>query len=102
MALTPTITRRATGGSIRRRVVDITFDNSYATGGKPFAPGDVELSVINGVDFSHARQGAAYSSNVVRYDAVNGKLLVYTAAGAEIAALTDLSTFVASLIIEGY
>ena len=85
----------------KRREVQITGDASYPTGGWPITPGLFELKSITAIDYSHATLAAAFSANVVRYDSVNSKLLVYTAAGVEVANATNLSTFVATAVVEG-
>lgn len=85
----------------KRREVTITGDTSYPTGGWPITPGLFELRSITAIDFSHATLGGAYSGNVVRYDSANSKLLVLSAAGVEVANATNLSTFVATLVVEG-
>lgn len=101
MAIASKILDRGTISRRIRREITVTGDNSYLTGGEPFTERDVEMSAITSVHFSHATLAGAYSSHNVRWDSVNKKLLVYTVAGVEIANAVDLSTFVATLIVEG-
>lgn len=101
MAVLPRVLDRGVIARRTRREISVTFDNSYATGGEPFTERDCELSAITSIHFSHATLAGAYTGHNVRWDSVNKKLLVYTIVGVEIAGAVDLSTFVATLIVEG-
>jgi hypothetical protein len=100
MALTVTVLKREASGSSRKRTVEVQFDSAYAPGGELFAPADVELTELHSVDFSHAKAGAATSTDAARYDQVNGKLLLFNAAGVEYGA-TDQSSKRVTLEVSG-
>ena len=106
MALTFTDVKRINiqkSGGIRFAVIDITFDNSYATGGWAVTPANLGMSVIYGMIALGPQVAAAGS--LITYDPVNGKLLAFksTAAGSlfgEIAA-ADLNTRVCRFYVVG-
>lgn len=56
------------------RVVTVTFDASYPTGGYPFAPADAEMTAFVLVDVSHP------SGYVCEYDYTNSKIKVFRTA----------------------
>jgi hypothetical protein len=95
-------------GDLKYVIVDITFDNSYPTGGEPVTPAQVGLDAVYGVTTlgnTYDAQGAV----VVSYDRTNSKLVAYGGDGAaagvtflkEIPNATDLSTITSSLIFVG-
>lgn len=91
MAVGKRILDRGSSGRRITRNVEITFDNAYATGGKPIVPGDFEMSGIELLEFSHAIRNGAHSTDQARYDGVGGKLQLFTIAGAELANASDQS-----------
>lgn len=75
-------------GNRRTQTWKVTFDSSYPTGGYAITPANFGLSVaIEWLDV--ALSSAAHP---VVWDNVNSKLKVFTAQGAEVANLTNLST----------
>lgn len=125
MAVTVTDIARGTIGHKRMALVQVTFDNSYPTGGEDFTPGQVGMSEFNAV-FADA------GDRNVEYDYPNKKLLVFQAPGGaahthtentaaaytqnattgsagavaagpngEVAAATDLSAFTTRLFVIG-
>lgn len=97
-------------GNKKVKVRDITFDNSYATGGLSLKPSDVRLSAIHFVLGAVAKNAAGTSSVPVVYDYTNQKLQAFRYDGAsagkafleEVAAAVDLSTFTVRLTFIGY
>ena len=100
----------------RWRTRDVTFSNSYATGGDVLgttlvlAARAVGLySTIHQVIVDHAKNAAGTSLVVVRYDYAAGKLQAYRYDGAsvgkafleEVTAAVDLSLFTARLTFIG-
>ncbi len=71
-------------------VLDITGDASYPAGGYPVTIADFPFRVGQALDHLHGRT-ADGSGRTVEYDTANAKLLWREPAGAEVAALTDLS-----------
>lgn len=92
------------------RTRDITFDNSYATGGLSLKPSDVNLrSIVFAHCGSVARTGAAgATAAAVAYDYTNQKLQAYVSNGAspallnEAPAATNLSTNKVRIMFVGF
>jgi hypothetical protein len=89
---------------------DITFSNSYATGGEAITPASLGLSRIELVfGDAHAKNAAGTSLVPVRFDYTAKKLQAYRYDGAsagkafleEVAAAVDLSTFTVRLSFMG-
>lgn len=97
MALTLDVIRRVHLPAGKAVVVDITFDNSYPTGGEAFAAADVQLSSIDYVNVD--QKGAA--SRIVNYDYTNSKLMLFTALSTEAANASDQSTIVVRALVVG-
>jgi hypothetical protein len=80
-------------GGYHLSIKDVTFDNSYATGGEPLTAGDLGLASIV---FAAAMSAGGY---VFSYDVLNSKLLAYRGDNAngsvgpmiEVANAVDLS-----------
>ena len=90
-------------GGIRQAIYDVTFDNSYATGGWAVTPANFNMTILYGL-IPLGPQAAAAGS-LITYDPVNSKLLAFksTAAGSlfgEIAA-ADLNTRVCRFLVIG-
>lgn len=94
-------------GRSRVRVVDVTFDSSYDTGGESFTPSNVGLHEIDAVIVTGDTGGY-----VIEYDRANQKLVAYqqtdpaAIGGAdipltEVAAATDLSAVTVTAIAIG-
>lgn len=93
-------------GRHRVRLVTVTFDSSYPTGGESFTPADVGLSQIDAVFVSPDSNAAG--GHTVQYDYTAETLKVYVeeavAAGGpllEIAAASNLSTLVVRVFVIG-
>lgn len=97
MALTITVIRRPSMPAGHCVIADITFDNSYPTGGESLTPANLGLSTI---DSCVARQKAA-ASRIVEYDYANSKLMLFTALGTEAADTSNQSTIVVRAIAFG-
>lgn len=83
-------------GQWLERIVDITFDSSYPTGGEPLSAATLGFRKILFVNAP--RSGA----NLFQYDYTNSKLLAYVATtGVEVADTTDLHTLVARIMVVG-
>ena len=96
MAATLAVVKRSHPGSQRIVVADVTFDNSYPTGGEAIAAGDAGLGAIQ-----FAVTGGN-TANTFAWDYTNGKLLAYVrTTGAEVANTTDLSTTTIRVRFEG-
>jgi hypothetical protein len=86
-------------GGKRERIVNITFDNSYPTGGEAVTPANFKL---NGIDTIECMGGnAASCANRWPWDAENGKIMAFDAAG-QVANATDLSTHIPKFRVTGY
>lgn len=66
-------------GRFRSVIADVTFDNSYATGGEPIAPADVGLRQILGA--RHIGGNAAHPKLIYGWDTTNNKLLAFFPTG---------------------
>jgi len=97
-------------GNKRIKYRDVTFDNSYTTGGVSLTPAMVNLKTISFVaPGAPAKNAAGTLAYFTQYDYTNQKLLAYTAAAspssavamAEANSTKDLSTFTVRLRFEG-
>lgn len=88
-------------GQLNERVVDVTGDSSYPTGGESFLAADVGFDRIIGVSCIAVTDGADAVSNVC-YDAENDKLLFLDEAGADVTNAEDVSGVTVRLRILGY
>lgn len=79
----------------RMLTTSIAFDSSYPTGGEAFTAADLGLGTIDFISFS------TDGNNSVVWDRANSKLKVFTAAGAEVANATNLSTLVVDALVIG-
>lgn len=82
MALTVSVVRRNVVGSQKVVIADVTFDNSYPTGGEAFTPADVDpgestSSTFDFVDI-HQNDATVADYRLVAYDHTNAKLMVIT------------------------
>jgi hypothetical protein len=112
MALT--ITKVTNGdyvvGNKKVRTRDITFDNSYATGGMSLTAANVGLrNIVAMATDAGAKNSAGTSVVPVRYDYTNSKLQAYRYDGAsagkafleEVANAVDLSAFTVRAVFTG-
>lgn len=84
MALTISNFQPGSGGNLRRNIMDITFDSSYATGGESLTP--AMLGLVR-VDKFNAQE---VGGRTFPYDRSTQKLQAY-ASTTEVANTTDLS-----------
>jgi hypothetical protein len=93
-------------GRHKVRIVEVTFDSSYASGGESLTPSDVGLSDISIVLISP--DANALEGYVVAYDYTAEKLMVFeeeaVAAGGPLVeeGAVNLSTLVVRLLILGH
>lgn len=83
--------RHDRSGAKIRKLGRLTGPASYATGGEVLAPGAFGLNRIEVLLLDHATDGT--DLRIAQYDYTNGRVKWFDLAGAEIAALTDLSTY---------
>ena len=91
-ALTVTITERWSEGKHRAVYGSIAFDASYPTGGEVLSAGNIGLKSLDILDISNNELGYLFE-----YDKTNGKVIIYTAQGVELANATDLSVTLADV-----
>lgn len=98
MALTVALVRHNIVGAAYESVVDITGDSSYATGGEALAAADLQtmmpkggvLAATDADKIQLFQSEKDVSGRELALDRVNDKILFF-AAGAEVANLTNLS-----------
>ena len=99
MALSVTVRERHSLGSLKANIVEVSFDDSYPTGGEALTAGDLGLTRVS---FALAEPASGYA---FEYDHTNSKLLAYYAdydAGADgpliqVPDTTDLNPAVAGV-----
>ena len=103
MALTVSVLDDNVVGARRRKVLSVTFDDSYPTGGESLTPADAGL-----VSFTHVSAEPA-DGYVFEFDHTNEKVIAYwvdtTTDGApmaQVANTTDLATVVSRVVVEGF
>lgn len=95
--LTTKVMKRLKFGNALATVVEVTFDNSYTTGGKLLDNGKMGLSAVY---LALAEPTGTY---IFPYDHVSKKLkAVVVATGAEAAAATDLSAVKTYVLAVGW
>jgi hypothetical protein len=87
MALTVRKVASFVSGDRRTVVADVTFDNSYVTGGEALTARDFGLTLA----LTSVHPAPTITGHVCPYDAANSKLMAFRG-GSEIANATDLST----------
>lgn len=95
MALTISNVARTVFGNKRVVFADVTFDNSYPTGGLDLAPGDFGLRHI---DFINPTTSLGY---IFQYDAARGKLLAFRGT-SEVTNGTNLAAVTTRTMVVGY
>lgn len=99
MALTVTpVTQRQSIGNYFEKIVDVTFDSSYPTGGEALTAATLGFASILSVT---ADPIAGTTVRTAVYDRANSKLLAYDPDGGQIADTTDIATISARLIVRG-
>lgn len=103
MALTVTTADENVAGARKTKVVNVTFDSSYPTGGEGFTPASVGFVSFTFVDI------APSDGYVYEFDYTNNKIIAYwvdtTTDGApmaQVADTTDLSGAVTKARLEGF
>lgn len=86
-------------GSFIRRVAQWKGPNPYAAGGELANASTFGLGKIVAIFFGNFTDGATY--RVPAYNPTTGKVMIFTAAGVEIAGGVDLSTFSTSVEVIG-
>lgn len=97
MALSIDVIKRVHLPAGKGVVADITFDNSYPTGGESLAAADVGLSSI---EYVKAEQKGV-ASRICEYDYANSKLMLFTALSTQAANASDQSTIVVRALVVG-
>ena len=87
-------------GTKRRTLAKYTGPSSYATGGAPVVGADLGLGNIHQVQFTGFTNGTTMKT--LWYDATNGKIKCFDAAGTETANATDLSGYIANFEAIGH
>lgn len=85
MVLTVADIRDTLAGQFKVKVVDVTFDDSYATGGEVFGADDAGFRELLAVVVEQPPEGY-----VVAYDRANSKFMAFEA-GADGAALDEVA-----------
>lgn len=97
-------------GPYRVKVSNVTFDNSYPTGGEPLTAAQLGLTTILSVICEQGVTATRTTAITAYYDVAASKLVAYRIDGSpagqaaipEVASTTDLSTFTVRLIAIGY
>ena len=94
-------------GGLTLKVVDVTFDSSYPTGGEAVSANDVQLASITDAICNPAVKSDNSNAYVVQWDKPNGKLKLYRAADTavemeEATNAADLSTYTARVAFIGH
>lgn len=102
MAVIVSIVKVFNKGDRKEVIADVTFDNSYPTGGEPLTGADLGLEIeLNAVENVSVFTGAAFSpGKSVAYDHV-AKKLALTSAGVEATNASDQSTVKARVAATG-
>lgn len=106
MALAYAIRGRGALGDFHVRIVDITLDNAYVSGGWPLSAKDMGFG-LNGVILAVIPAGGAEQGRILEWDQATNKLMVRDASGAanaaspEITTLTQMNGFVARVVVLG-
>jgi hypothetical protein len=96
MGLAYSIVNSTVYGDKRVITADVTFDNSYVTGGEPVTPSALGLGSI-----LHCN-GGSKAGNLIQYDPANVKLLAYVSStGVQVANAVDLSAVTIRLQFTG-
>lgn len=80
----------------RGAVADVTFDNSYPTGGEVLTPKQLGLNVIDYITVENTE------THIFVYNRANQKLKALTALGTEVSSETDLSAVTVRVFAVGW
>jgi len=106
MAATAQVIRRWAVGDLFNRLVDVTLDGSYPTGGYPLTPQQLGFGTNGSIVFVDAPMSRT-GGWMLGWDYTNSKLQVFDGSAAanvamhEVAAATVLTGVVARLLISG-
>lgn len=92
------VTGRQSVGNYFEKLVDVTFDASYPTGGEALSANALGFGTILSVN-AETVQGSDVRS--VAYDRTSGLLLAYAPGGAEVSDTTSLATVTVRLLVRG-
>ncbi len=95
MALSVVPVRTFVIGDRREVVADVTFDNSYTTGGLALTPAQLGMTTLDVVIATSAATGQTFP-----YDYAAGKLMAF-AGSAQVAPATDLSAVKSRVVVHG-
>jgi len=95
-----TITKQFLDATDRMKVahLSITCDSSYATGGYPLTPAELGLSSIERVIPEVETVGTHFAV----FDYTNNKIVMFVAAGTQVANAADISTIKMKVTVYGY
>ena len=91
MALSFSIVDRGSAGDLNFRVVDITLDNAYVSGGWAVTAQNLGFG-LNGVIYGMLVMNDTASGRHVDWDQANKKIMVRDASGAANAATPEITT----------
>ena len=89
------------GGNFKIEVVDVTFDNSYPTGGEAVTLTQIGNPLFGIATIKSSASGTVDDINGASYDPSTGKVLVWTKAGGQIASEADCTSLVVRLVVFG-
>jgi len=95
-----TITKTIFDKTAQQRIchINITCDSSYATGGYPLSPQECGMVNIDRVIAETETVGTHFPV----FDYTNNKVVVFVAAGTQVANAADISTIKLRLTVFGY
>lgn len=94
-------------GNRTQKVVDVTFDNSYPTGGEAVTAANFGLRKIDNIICNPALSSDKTTAVMVGFDATNSKLVTYES-GASGAVMPEkgntesLASYVARVVVTGW
>lgn len=92
------VERRQSVGNYFEKLVDVTFDASYPTGGEPLTAANLGFASILAI---HGEIVLGAAVREVAYDRANAKLLAFAPGDLEVADTTDLSAVTVRLVVRG-
>lgn len=89
------------GGNFKIEVVDVTFDNSYPTGGEAVTLNQIGIPLFGIATVKSS--SASTVDNIVQasYDPATGKVLLWLAAGAQLTNTADCTDLVVRVVVFG-
>lgn len=103
MAVVVALLKRAKNLTLHQNIAEVTFDNSYPTGGEPVTPAQFG---VRSIDMMLITNNGGY---IFEYDHVNNKIKAYNSTtgvalaspGSEVVAATNLSAVVLRALVIG-